>query len=349
MLSFSRSAKKFSRTAQISLLTLILIVAQLACSTGTTPSPTRDVGEEQTRVAFGVASTSYALQQTEDALKQLTPEPQNGPGADELKATEMSVLLTQQAVQQISTPVPTYTPYPTYTAVANAPTPDVQSQINNANILLFEDTINEGFWIEDTLKMMGLKYRQTEDYSGNFMQELNSGKKWDLIIVGAEAKTKIQGEFWDQILAQSHKKVAVIAEVWYLDRLGGGKIHNFLSECGVAYSSDWPLAESIYWWEPDSPVFNQPNTVLPLLHYSRYWTEEAGDKIRLASGGDAEMIAGITSQKKTTSSGMIATCMGGRTIVQTFSNHDFHKSDIMDLWENYITYTLTNHFAAISQ
>jgi hypothetical protein len=39
-----------------------------------------------------------------------------------------------------------------------------------------------------------------------------------------------------------------------------------------------------------------------------------------------------------------ASCFNGRVIIQTFSNHDYRKEDVMVLWENYIVYTLTNHF-----
>jgi hypothetical protein len=55
------------------------------------------------------------------------------------------------------------------------------------------------------------------------------------------------------------------------------------------------LADSIYWWEPDHPVFNEPNRVLPLLNHSRTWQNQTGDQI-------------------------------------------------IPLWQNYITYTLKNHF-----
>jgi hypothetical protein len=324
-------------------------------------SPTQDPGVQQTQVALGIVATSYAIDQTESAVKQAaTPVPQqSGPSADQLQATEMSMQFqatemsmqfTQQALQQPTQANATYTPYPTYTPAAGTPTPDVASQIKKAKVLLFEDSVGLGYWIEDTLRKMGIEdYRQTTDYSGDFMAELNSGKKWDLIIVGAEAKTKIQGDFWDQIVDQSNRKVAVIAEVWYMDLLGGGKMRNFTSQCGVGYASNLPLADSIYWWESTNPVFTTPNEALPLLHYSRYWTDQAGDKMRITSGGDAKMLAGYTSARKSDSSGAIASCMGGRTIIQTFSNHDYHKGDIMNLWENYITYVLTNHFEATAK
>jgi hypothetical protein len=34
-------------------------------------------------------------------------------------------------------------------------------------------------------------------------------------------------------------------------------------------------------------------------------------------------------------------------VFQTFSNHDYHQDQIISLWQNYITYTLTNRFAVV--
>ena len=84
----------------------------------------------------------------------------------------------------------------------------------------------------------------------------------------------------------------------------------------------------------------------PLVHYNRYWDAQCGDKVRTTGGGDAQLLAGWKA-KPDSRGGLITSCMGGRTIIQTFSNHDYHEDQIKDLWENYITYTLTNHFLAM--
>jgi len=139
---------------------------------------------------------------------------------------------------------------------------------------------------------MGLNYTQTGSYSGHFMEYLNSGVIYDLIIVGAEDKDKISGEFWDVISTRlARDKAALIAEVWYLDREASGPINKILGPCGVRYRIDWQLADSIYWWEPTHEVFNEPNVVLPLLHYNRFWANQTGDKLMMGSGGDAVMLA----------------------------------------------------------
>jgi len=201
-------------------------------------------------------------------------------------------------------------------------------------------------WIQDALDGMGLQYTQTGSFSGHFMEYLNSGTKYDLIIVGAEGKDRISGEFWDVISTRlTRDKVALIAEVWYLAREAAGPIGaKILAPCGVRFRKEYPLAESVYWWTPTHPVFNEPNVVLPLLHYNRFWSAAAGDKLMLGSGGDATLLAGL-SASPSPGEAVLATCFEGRVIIQTFSDHDYRQAEIIPLWQNYIHYTLKNHFA----
>ena len=56
------------------------------------------------------------------------------------------------------------------------------------------------------------------------------------------------------------------------------------------------------------------------------------------------MLAGL-SGKQSPGEGVLASCMGGRVIIQTFSDHDYRQTEIIPLWQNYIHYTLMNHFA----
>jgi hypothetical protein len=277
----------------------------------------------------------------------------------ELQATSMALQLTQSALnsqpplQPTPAPTepiipPTFTPQPDVQAQAT-PTEDVEARIQSANVLVYENTdeYGIGMWVQDALDGMGIKYTQTGSYSGHFMEYLNSGTKYDLIIVDAEAKDTISGEFWDVINTRlTRDKAALIAEVWYLDTESTGPISKVLSGCGVRYQKDYDIADSIYWWNPTHPIFTEPNTVLPLLHYSRYWENQAGDQIRIGGSGDAELLAGLAS-KKSNQEGVLATCYGGRVIIQTFSDHDYSQADILPLWENYIHYTLKNHFLAV--
>ena len=138
-----------------------------------------------------------------------TPEANNPPAFDstkmalEFQATAMSLQLTQAALNSQPLPQPTSPPPPTAqpaiqpaipqpvvsTEVQPTPTQDVEARIKSAKILVYENTdeYGIGMWIQDALDGLGLKYTQTGSYSGHFMEYLNSGVKYDLIIVGAEA------------------------------------------------------------------------------------------------------------------------------------------------------------------
>ncbi|MGZ6317171.1 MAG: hypothetical protein ACXWNQ_07920, partial [Anaerolineales bacterium] len=125
-----------------------------------------------------------------------------------------------------------------------------------------------------------------------------------------------------------------------------GPINKILGGCGVSYRKDLPVDDSIYWWTPDNEVFNEPNTVLPLIHYNLFWGNQAGDKLNLGGNGQATMLAGL-SARPSSGEGVLASCYDGRVIIQTFSDHDYRQSDIIPLWQNYIHYTLKNHFAVM--
>jgi hypothetical protein len=330
-----------ARTFRPLFVLLVLLLAALACNlpggkspvqaTAVVSAPTADM----TRVALEYQATQMSLQLTQaaDAANQPTTIPPTQPP------------VVVNVTQVVPTAEPPKEVQPTV-AQATA-TQDFSARMKNAKILVYEDTQGIGLWISDALNGMGLRYTHVGDAIGDFMSNLNSGINWDLIIVGAESKSKVQGEFWDVIGEKlSRNKTALIAEVWYLDSLGEGRIKTVTSGCGIRFQRDWPLAESIYWLVSDHPVFSDPNNAMPLIHYSRYWNWQAGDLIKLAPGSNATLLAG-TFQKQKSDYGVMATCYDGRVIFQTFSNHDYRYDEIVSLWQNYITYVLKNRFAAV--
>lgn len=323
---------QFRRRGAVS-LSLLVVVFILACGLSITPpNANNPPAFDPTKVALELQATSMSLQLTQAALNSQPSQPPSQPTLPPLQPA-------QPTIEATAAPLPTQT-QPT-------PTQDVEALIKSAKILVYENTDSRGIgmWIQDALEGMGLDYTQTGSYSGRFMENLNSGIMWDLIIVGAEDKGKISGEFWDVIDRRlSRDKVALIAEIWYLDSEANGPIKKVLDGCGVRYHKNWDLADSIYWWEPTHPIFNEPNTVLPLLHYSRYWAGQTGDKMQLGSGGDPTLLAGLASSKSNVGA-VLATCYDGRVILQTFSDHDYKRAEIVPLWQNYIHYTLKNHFA----
>ena len=313
----------------VSLLLFVVLIFVLACTVATgapvEPQPVFD----PTKIALEYQATEMSLQLTQAALNAQAQQP------------------TQPPPQQPTMPPPTESLPPT--PIPPTATQSFEDLMKSAKILVYENTDGSGIglWIRDALNGMGLTYTHTGSYSGHFMEYLNSGTEWDLIIVGAEDKDKISGEFWDVINTRlARDKAALIAEIWYLDTEANGPISKILSGCGIRYQKDYSVAESVYWWASDHPVFNEPNMVLPLLHYSRYWANQTGDQIRLGGGGDATLLAGLMVQPSSQGA-VLATCYEGRVIVQTFSDHDYHQADVVPLWQNYIYNTLKNHFLAI--
>ena len=281
----------------------------------------------------------------------------------ELQATTMSMQLTQQAIAAASEAQPTQplppspeptNPPPTSTEIAPATaeivptaTQDVEARMKSAKILVYEDTPYIGLWIKNTLSGMGLKHTHVGDALGNFMENLNSGIQWDLIILGAEAHEDVSGEFFDVITKRVvQDDTALIAELWYLYLISEGRIKPLTTQCGIELQKSYDMASSIYWLESNSPVFNEPNTAIPLIHYDPYWNWQAGDYLRLLPGSDATLLAGMY-QNRNNDYGVIATCFEGRVIFQTFCNHDYDQADIQVLWENYIYNTLKSRFAIV--
>ncbi len=276
----------------------------------------------------------------------------------EIQSTQMALQLTQQAVnnaQQVQpTPQPPTQQPPTSeppqpTAVPPTPTQDMAERIRNAKILVYEDAASANLapWVKATLNMMGLSYTHDGDAIGNFMAHLNSGTKWDLIIVAAESRSGVQGEFWDVITPKVvNDKTALIAEMWYLSDTVNGRIRSLVSKCGIDFQKVRKEVDSIYTLDTSHPVFTTPNSGFGLTHYVGYWMDKGGDYIKLSGSGDATLLAGGYPNEKS-SYGLVASCIEGRVIIQTFSDHDYHQADIMALWENYITYVLTNHFNAV--
>ena len=310
-------------------------------ATNDVQNPTQ--GVDPTKLALEIQATNNAPKPV-DATKV----------ALEVQATNAAAQLTQQANQPTAAlpPPPAQALQPTINVPAAAPTvsgQDFKTRMKSAKILVYEDTTNIGYWVSDALDTLGLKYTFVGDASGTLMENLNSPIDWDLIIIGAEARTRVQGEFWDVISEKvSRDNAGLIAEVWYLNLLGEGRIKPLLANCGVQYQQNWTRMESVYWLDSTNPLFSDPNKAMPLINYTNYWGAffplDHGDFLKLAPGSDALLLAG-TFQKRKSDYGVLASCLAGRVLLQTFCNHDFNHDAIIRLWQNYITYVLKNRFA----
>lgn len=317
---------------------LVLVIAVLACNISTAPGG--DVPAEETRVAVAVLQTSLAIQQATLNAPTLPP------------------------------PAATYTPYPTYTAQPQAVTEEIRTEepdavvdtkalIKASNILIYEDVAGNPDLVPivantvNAMHFSGGKIINTGDALGKFREHANSATEWDLIIVAAESRSSFSGELFEVMYDHIDNGAAVIIEIWYLDRVVNGKISPILNDCGVTLFRDWernwnydPFDYSIYWLDPHHPLLSTPNIAQAPSYPYPEWFGDAGDLLELSSGGDAVLVGGTHASRKS-DHGVLASCMDGRMVIQTFSTHDY-KMDIMQaLWENYITYTLVKHYEYI--
>jgi len=319
-----------------------------------------------TNARYGLFAFTAAIILSLLACNLAAPTPS---GESDATKVAMQVQLTMQAIQNATLAaqvaqggqptqggqlLPTYTPLPTYTLPAPteiipSPTQNIADRIKSAKILVYEDTFLSylGPWVKDALDAMGLNYKYDADAMGDFMADLNSSTPWDLIIVAAENRDSIQGEFWDVIAPKViQNKTALIVEMWYLSDTANGRIKSLTTPCGIEFQGVRKDVDSIYILEPQDPVFSSPNSGFSLIHFNPVWFDKGGDYIRLTAGSNAILLAGGHPNEKS-SYGLMASCFDGRVIIQTFSNHDYKRSDILMLWQNYITNTLQKHFEAV--
>jgi hypothetical protein len=313
----------------------VLILLVLGCNMPGANTP-QTPAFDPTKVALEFQATAMSRQLTQQAAATAQPAP----------VTQVIAVLEQPTSAAPPTEPPTEA-VPAATEVLPTATPDIEARMKSAKILVYEDTPYIGTWIKDTLQGMGLKYTFVGDALGDFMENLNSGIQWDLIIVGAEEHKEVSGDFFDVITERVvQDKSALIVEMWYLDQISEGRIKPLTTKCGVELQKSYNAASSIYWLESSSPVFTEPNIAIPLIHYNIYWQWQAGDYLRLLPGSDATLLAGMY-QNRDSDYGVIASCFDGRVILQTFCNHDYHETDIQLLWENYVYNTLKNRFAVV--
>lgn len=338
---------------RVVLISGLLVLLTLACSFSTqfTQPTSPPNGLVETQIALGIQSTQLALDKASLAVEQTAA------------AVAPPTVTVAPPTEEPTDLPPTWTPV-VVEPTAEPPTPepvDMAERIRGANVLVYEDI--RGYPDLETrvnmavrsMRFKGGRVIEVGDALGLFMENLNSGVKWDLIVVAAEARNTVRGEFWDVIYDQVTDGTALVAEMWYLDDIAGGRINPLLRECGVRVQKEWSrdadvndnpqksLNYSIYWLDNESEVFQNPNPTGQLTTPNLYWTGDVGDLLMLRSEGDAQLIAGLYPNRKT-DNGVLASCLEGRMILQTFSTHDYRQDKTVPLWENYMTVTLTHHF-----
>jgi hypothetical protein len=326
------------------MIILLLAVLSLSCNLS---SLTNQINPQDSGSQEDANQIAASVQQTLDARKQLQ-QPSEMPSATIPPAAPPTA---EVAAPTEPPPPPTEEP-PTETPTAEVV--DIESQIQNANILLYEDSGSEGLkrYVKEALDRGGYQYTDVAGEIGRFKTELLSGVEWDLIISAAEARSHVRGEFFDYMNDALNNDAAVIIEVWYLDEIIRGKVSSIMDRCGFRLYKDWynpdKDSRSIFWLDPSNPLFSEPNPEVSLVHYGPYWMDgDVGDLLMSTSSSNGVLVAG-TIQSRKNDHGTIGVCDDGRLILQTFSSHDYKSADVINLWQNYIYYTLKNHFNTIN-
>lgn len=302
-----------------------------------------DPSLDNTRVALAIQQTSLAMEQTNAAQN-------SAPAA------------TPETPAQ-----PTYTPYPTFTSQVVEQPPEEEPEpteepeeepvvsfedwLDDVDILLYDDMygLGQSPIIENAVDGLGLgsNTKNVGGAMGDFLSNMNSAIKWDLIIIAAESRDAISGEYFDVLADQIDRGTSIIIEIWYIDDISQGRIQPVMQRCGIAFFRDWwrDVGDNVvdfvvYLLEQDDPMFSQPNMIQMLVPSLSYlWVYDIGDMLELNAGSDAILLGG-TQPKQYSNYGAIAECLDGRMVWQTFSTHDYQYQDMINLWQNYIYNTL---------
>jgi hypothetical protein len=357
----------------ISLLILVTLACQL--SGGTAVPPAQDQN---------LINTQVALSMTLTAVRNPPPVPTANSGGQsqdsDLVKTQVAMALTQTAMSITPVPpptqpiflpptqqiIPTLQALPTQQIIPTlqviptekpAPTEqDLKALMASANILAYEDVAGDYDFIPYVKRALdglpGYKV-YVADAMGTFMDKMNSGTRWDLIISASELRDNISGDYFTLMKQKVDEGAALISEIWYVDDINDGKIAPLLRQCGLKLQMDWQGAAfynridgGMYWVDSNNPVFTTPNRIDRLgasLTDPAWMYGDMGDLMEVTDNTKGTILAS-KNVGQSGSYGLISSCLGGRVIFQTFSSHNYPTDSMIALWENYIVNTLTAHF-----
>lgn len=342
---------------------IALILAALACDIALLP--TSNTAQQATVEALALQATLAAVEQGEplEATMQALAEQGTQVAAQATQSAldfQATALAIQQSTSEVApTEQPPSTEAPPSSEVGPSPIAsepsqgDLDAQIKAARILLYEDTSGHRLgmerYVKSALDQEGYTYIDVGSAQGWLKDQLLGSSDWDLIIVSSEAYGKIQGEYFPYLEQHLDRGAAVVLEMWEVDSLHQGKMSSLLRKCGVEFYKDWnnPGLRKLSFLVSDHPLFSQPNQIRS-LGTANYWSGDIGDLMKISQtiGGEpakATLLLGTTATDKT-NHGLLTECFEGRFLLQTFATHDYIRDDIVRLWQNYIYYTLTNHF-----
>jgi hypothetical protein len=341
---------------------LLLLIIFPACNF-VASDETKDADLEQTQVALSVEQTLTAKESSGAnatiAAQQATIQAQAALAT--AQAGQPPAQPPQQPTQEVAVqPTPEQPQQPPPPPPQQPTASNIDEQMKNAQILLYEDMVSdpsEYRYVKKTLDAMDLRYKDDGNAQGWLKSDLlgnsPSGKPWDLVIVAAEARSDVTGEYFDYLDDVLDKGTPVILESWILDSVSQGRVSPILANCGVQVYPYFPKSFSVndvlLWPIPSTsqhPIMNDPNSGLKFTRARDKWlpTMDLGSLMALTGGGDAIFLLGHDAQSDF-KDGALAVCMKGRLTLQTFSSHSFEWDTMYPLWENYITNALRVRFS----
>lgn len=299
-----------------------------------------------TEVALGVEQTLIARQET--SVAQTFEADQDIPKTGDVTPQPTPDMAVTESVMQSTPSDPQASP------TTQALPADFENHMKSASILLYEDIVNNPEvyrYIRQTLERMGLPYTDVGSAKGRFKDALltgtPSGNPWDLIIVAAEARTGIQGEFFEYINNSLDQGSSVVLEAYHLDEISSGKASLILNRCGVSvknYAGNNRSPSDIMLYpvnDPGHPILNHPNSGISLTEgLTFFWDyNDLGSTMDITGEGDGLFLL-ARSPSDTNRNGVLAICADEKLILQTFSSHSFDEEIMGKLWQNYIYHAL---------
>ncbi|MFC2053960.1 hypothetical protein ACFLV7_06630 [Chloroflexota bacterium] len=303
---------------------------------------------EQTKDQEGTMQAQAAL---DKLFQDATQTAQQAGEVSEVSQATLDPNTTQDVEQteEAAAQVPSEQAAPTTTI-------DMSTMLASANILLFEDMVNDPNvlrYYRDTLDRMGLNYTDVGSAKGKLKAELYTGapdgEPWDLIILASEYKGSISGEFFDYVNDALDNGSSVILETYYLDKVHTGTARSILIRCGVEYETNWirvpPQMMSMYPLDSKHPILQEPNSGMTFSDTTSHWAYDfdVGDYMKISQKGDATLVLGTKATDKT-SRGTVTVCIDDRMILQTFNSHNLTFDAMRPLIENYIYNALKARF-----
>lgn len=340
--------KKFAGDQAFIGLMVLFVLTLIAGCAQAEPAARIDEGAQQTIQALQAVTTIQALEATNAALQATLAAPVSQPNPPTLPPPA-----PEEA--EPGNPVATQPPVVEETEVSGE---SFQSWMETASILLYEDMIGDPRvfrYVQEALDQMGLAYEDVGNAQGWLKERLNlgaaGGRPWDLIIIAAEMRQQISGEYFEYLEKALDQNTSVIIESWYLDSISEGKARPILRECGVKlkqYPGSYGSYMDLVLWPINGvfhPVLTEPFNYVKLTKGTYFWPpDDLGSLMDLTGDGDAVLLVGrkIDEQRR---HGAVAVCLGGQLTLQTFSSHNYPRETMHEIWQNYIYNALKVRFS----